>query len=293
MGIVYQLAKRNTKVYLRDRTAVFFSLLSMFIIIGLYAFFLGDTNVSAIKGMVTENVEGIRFLVDSWIMAGILVVNSITVTLGVFGIMIEDEYKKRLSGFLVSPISRGKLVTSYLIAAWIVGFVMCLISLALAELYIVASGGAFLTLMQLLQVIGLIAVNVFSSSCLVFLLATFVHTSGGFATLSTILGTVIGFLTGIYIPIGILPAAVQNFIKFVPASHGTALMRQVFATEPLAKVFAGAPADVLQHFRAMYGITLQAGGKDLPAGIMMLVLAGSGVLFLLLSIIKLQHKKLK
>ncbi|HCD44303.1 MAG TPA: ABC transporter, partial [Lachnoclostridium sp.] len=34
--------ERNLKLFFRDRSAVFFYLLSVFIIIGLYALFLGD-----------------------------------------------------------------------------------------------------------------------------------------------------------------------------------------------------------------------------------------------------------
>jgi multidrug/hemolysin transport system permease protein len=34
---------RNLKIFFKDKSAVFFSLLAVFIIIGLYALFLGET----------------------------------------------------------------------------------------------------------------------------------------------------------------------------------------------------------------------------------------------------------
>ena len=42
---MWAMTKRNLKVFFRDRSSVFFSLLAVFIIIALYAVFLGDTSV--------------------------------------------------------------------------------------------------------------------------------------------------------------------------------------------------------------------------------------------------------
>jgi hypothetical protein len=41
---------RNLKVFFKDRTAVFFSLLAVFIIIGLYALFLETSGPAASRG---------------------------------------------------------------------------------------------------------------------------------------------------------------------------------------------------------------------------------------------------
>ena len=42
--------KRNVRLFFRDRSAVFFSLLAVLIIIGLYALFLGDVWLSDFPG---------------------------------------------------------------------------------------------------------------------------------------------------------------------------------------------------------------------------------------------------
>lgn len=290
--MLYRLTVRNIKMFMRDKTSVFFSLLSMLIIIGLYALFLGQMNVNSVQSVVGDGVAGVRFLVDSWIMAGIVIVNTITVTLGVFGIMVDDEAKKRLSGFLVAPIKRGKLVAGYLFSSWVVGILMSVLSLAVAELYIVASGGQLLSLMAMLKALGLVVVSVFSGSSIVFFLISFIHTAGGFATLSTLLGTVIGFITGIYLPIGLLPDAVQTVIKFVPATHLTALMRSVFLEVPLSTVFEKAPAEALTHFQQMYGITIFAGEETLTAPVMIGYTLVVGLVFLGLSIYRMSRRKI-
>lgn len=291
MATIYYLASRNIKVYLRDRAAVFFSLLSVFIIIGLYAIFLGSTTTRSLENMAGK-VDGVRWVVDSWIMAGIMVVNSITVTLGVFGTMIEDESRKRMSGFLVAPVSRGKLVAGYLVAAIVVGVLLSLVALVLAEIYIIANGGHLLTLPALIKVLGLLVYNVLASSCLVFFLISWIRTASGFSTLSTILGTIIGFITGIYLPIGVLPEALQTAIKFIPATHAAALMRQIIMEAPLAQVFSLAPPAARLEFSTIFGVQLFLNNKEILPLTMLAVIGGSGLLFLALSIIRMSRRKL-
>ena len=61
--------KRNLLVFFKDKASVFFSLLSVFIIIGMYALFLGDVWTSSMK-----DVTGARILMDCWIVAGLIAV---------------------------------------------------------------------------------------------------------------------------------------------------------------------------------------------------------------------------
>ena len=132
-------AKRNLKLFFRDRASVFFSLLAVFIIIGLYVLFLGDMVM-----MDLEGIPGARFLMDSWIMAGLMAVTSVTTTMGALGIVVEDRAKGIYKDFHTSPVKRTTLVGGYLISTLVVGVVMSLVALVLSELYIVVSGGEFL-----------------------------------------------------------------------------------------------------------------------------------------------------
>lgn len=293
MRMIMHLASRNMRVYLRDRTAVFFSLLSVFIIIGLYAVFLGDTNVRSIENMAKDaNPDDVRWLVDSWIMAGILVVNSITVTLGLFGIMIDDESKKRIHAYLVAPVSRSNLVAGYLVAANGVGLLLSGVAFVLVELYILVSGGHLLSPVQTVQALGVLIVTVISSSSIVFFLVSFIRTASEFSTLSTILGTIIGFITGIYVPIGVLPEFLQTLVKFVPATHSAALMRQIFMAEPLDAVFGAAPLQIRSEYTRIFGVDVLVSGEPLSMSAMLGIVIGTGIVFLVLSIVLMKRRKI-
>jgi multidrug/hemolysin transport system permease protein len=289
MGAVCKLVSRNTKLYFRDKSAVFFSLLSMLVIIMMFILFLGKTNRDIFSDY-SEDAAGISWLVTSWIMAGVIVVNSVTVTLVVLGTMVKDKEEKLLDGFLVAPISRTKLVLGYLLSAWVVGMIMTVLTFVLAQAYIVFDGGELLPFISILKVIGLIALNVLSGTAMVFLIVSFIKATAAYTAVTAILGILIGFVTGVYIPVGQMPEAVQFVTKMVPATHGTALMRQVFMEEATAKLFEGESERALSAFNRSMGVTMRIGEFDVSGGLMIAVLVVSAFVFLGLSVLVMKRK---
>ena len=83
MREIISLAGRNLKIYLRDRSAVFFSLLSAIIVIVLMLVFLGDMNINAItstleefgREVTDETKSNAQLFVIMWTVGGILCVN--------------------------------------------------------------------------------------------------------------------------------------------------------------------------------------------------------------------------
>ena len=116
MNKYLSLTKRNCLVFLRDRSSVFFSLLSMLIVMLLTSIFLGSMNVNSITGLLEEyggmrdtlsDTANAKELIRYWTLAGILVVNSLTVSLTVIGTMITDTAENRLERFYTAPISKS------------------------------------------------------------------------------------------------------------------------------------------------------------------------------------------
>jgi multidrug/hemolysin transport system permease protein len=286
MHTVLAFASRNIRVYIRNRMSVFFSFLSVLIIIALYVLFLGKIQADGIRA-AAGHLRGVRSLVDSWIMAGLLSVNAVTISLGVLGTMVFDKEFKRFSDFIVAPVSRTGIVMSYLISACVISFAFSLIVFAAGELYIVSGGGQLLSPLNALRAVGMLALAVVSSSSIMFLVASFLTSGSAFGVLSTLLGTLIGFITGVYVPLGILPDGVQRFVVLVPFSHSAAMLRQVFCEAPLAAVFGGAPPEAVAHYQKMYGIWLFWGGTEISMAAMVGILAGTTAVFLLLSGLRL------
>ncbi len=292
MRVIMTLVWRNLLVFFRDRSAVFFSFLSVLIIIGLYALFLADTQAQSLKSLVGD-ISGIRFLVDSWIMAGLLAVNTVTVSLGALAVMVKDQDKKVLRDFMVAPLKRSNIVLSYILSSFIIGSVVSIVGLVVMEVYIYYSGGQLLAFEALLKVLALVLLCVLSSTALMFLITSYIRSISAFSTLSTIIGTMIGFLAGIYVPIGVMPQAVQNLIKVVPTAHAAAILRQIFMEEPLRIVFKSAPREALETYKEMFGVVFKLDGTEISAETMLLYLSALTAVFIILGIVRVRYMRAK
>lgn len=279
------LVSRNLKVYFRDRASVFFSLLAVLIIFALYLLFLGDVWISNLP-----QVPGVKALMDAWIVSGLLAVSSVTTVMGAFGTMVDDRSRKIIKDFNASPISKGKIVGGYEAASFIVGTVMSLLMLALGEAYIVARGGALLSPVAMLTVVGLIVLSSLCNTAMVSFLISFFKSQNAFGTASSILGTLVGFLTGIYLPIGMLPEAVQAVIKVFPVSHAALLMRSTMMAVPMEQVFGGAPEAMVQGFETQMGLVFRFGGEPVSVLTSLLILVGTTAVFFVLSIVRFSAK---
>lgn len=275
MREIFYMVKRNSLVFLRERSAVFFSLLSMLIVLALMVIFLGRMNSQNLVNMLSEfggerdralDEKNAAYLIQLWTLAGILVVNAVTVTLTVTGVMVQDETEKRLMAFYVTPVSRAKLSLGYILAAWLVGTGMCLLTLAAGECYFAIQGYGLLGASCLFKLAGMIALNTFVFSAIAYLLALFVHNSSAWSGLLTIIGTLVGFVGGIYLPMDSLSEHVRSVLKCLPVLHGAAMMRKVCTQEAIAETFSGLPEMAGDAFREAMGISVSAGDHMISVG---------------------------
>lgn len=278
---------RNFKLFFKDKASVFFSLMSVLIIIGLYALFLGDVWTSGLA------FDGARDIMDNWIVAGLLAVTSITTTMGAYGTMVEDKAKKINKDFIASPLKQSSIVGGYILSAYVIGFIMSILALILGEIYVIANGGTAIPFITLLEVIGIMLLSTLAGSSLILFLVSFFSSNNAFATASAIIGTIIGFLTGIYLPIGQLPDGMQWVVKLFPVSHSAVLLRQKLMAAPIAKHLANAPPEVIDELSAELGMTFHFGDTILPEYASYLILAGTALLFFGLSVLVLSRKKNK
>ncbi len=288
MRVVMLLAIRNTKLYLRDKSQVFFSLLSMFIIIGLYALFLGDVQVQQIKQMIGD-LDGVRWLVDSWIIAGVVAINTVNTTMFSLSTIVTDIDNKIIKDIYTAPIKKWQIASGYIISSWITGILMSIISLAVGVLYIFLTGGELISLLAMLKLVGITVLSVVSFSSALFLLFTFINSPKALETIGSIVATLIGFIAGIYLPMGMLPEGIQTFMKTIPVTYTASMYRQVLMEEPLAKVFDNAPKEAINDYIKMFGVKIYWGNSEVNWYTMIGILLGFSIIFYIISIIKLKY----
>ena len=302
MREVLYLTKRNSLVYLRDRKAVFFSVLSMLIVLGLMVIFLGSMNSRDLVSLLQQyggerdlarDEENARALIQMWTLAGILVVNSVTVTLTVIGTMVQDEEQSRLASFYVTPVRRGKLVLGYVLAAWLTGAGLSIMTLAAGEIYMMSQGWGLLPAPVLAAMCGMILLNTFVYASLGYLLAMFIHSYSAWGGMLTIVGTLVGFAGGIYLPMSAFSERLQTVLKCLPVLQGISMMRRVCLEEITETTFEGMPSQAVEIFQEKMGITLTVGEKIISVGAQFSILMLYGILAIGIAVVLNKRRKLK
>ena len=289
MNQLLTVTSRNLRQYLRDRAAIGFSLLSMFIVILLMFFFLGDANSAAITELLAQfpgrdaarDKENADLLILAWTCAGIVSINAVTVTQASLSYMIKDRESGKLGAIHTAPVSRLTIAGGYVLAAWAASVIVCAATLAVTEVYCVAQGLTPFSFAAHLRLLGMIAANSFTYAALMYLVAATVKSGGAWGGLGTIIGTLVGFLGGIYFPIGQLAGPVAAITKCTPVIYGAALFRREMTAGILADTFSGLPGEVVTEFSRVMGIELTLGGTALSAGQELAILLVCGGAFLL------------
>lgn len=276
--------KRNILLYFRDKAAIFFSLLSVLILLALYILFLADLTASGLPEFPSK-----KPLLISWFIAGVLAITSMTTTLGALGTFVEDKSNKRIMDFFASPLSTIKLLGGYIGSSFFVGIVMCLFVLLASCIYMYPTA-SFLPFSIITKVVAVIILSVFANGSMVLLLVSYFNTSKAFAAASMVIGTLLGFLGGIYIPIGALPHYLQTIIQVFPLSHSVALLRQLLMDPFLTDAFAQAPATLSKSFQLDMGVIYEMKGKTLSSLHSVFYLIATTALFFSLSLVNLKRK---
>ena len=267
-----ELISRNRKVYTRDRLAFFMSFLSVIILILVYQVFLGQIQIDAIKEALnsdTTSTDTIQ-MVNYWLISGLTTIISMTSTLGAFGVMVSDREKKLSEDFKVSPVSNFKIELSYAIFAILFGIIMTLFSCIFAiGMFNGFSALLDYSMMDYLSILGVVTMGTMLSATIILPILAFIRTSSAFTTLSTIVGTFIGFISGVYLSIGSVGETLQQIMTCFPLTQVNALLKQILMKDAISKVFDHAPSTVIMNYKESYGIILQnASGEQLSTRFM-------------------------
>jgi len=274
------LIKRHLMVFLRDRWSVFFSLLSVIIVLLLYLLFLIQVHESALP----ENMQGTteaKHLTYTWLFSGVLMVSTVTVPLGFLGIMIRDKSLKISNDFYVAPLKRLSITLSYVIAAFIITFILGVFNLIIGQGVVYLNAEAWLSLMAVIKFLGLIALSSALFTLMLYTVVTFLSTQNAHGTMSSIIGTLVGFFAGVYVPIGTFGTSFRTFLTLTPFMQVSALFRTVYMEEAIDEVFTTSLAE--NDYTVFFGIELELFSHTLSSLELTLIVLGWTFVFFLLA----------
>ena len=299
MNTFLSLVKRNVKIFLRDRATVFFSFLSTIILVALYFLFIAKMYTSQMDNPAQGSIAlplskgGKYFIVYLQMMAGVLVLNSMSLATGAFWTLARDFEIRKIDSLLLSPIKPGKLLLSYLVSGFIVSFGMNALTCAGSFLAIGLSTGFWLSVAAFFTVI-LVLLAVSAVSCSVMLLVTaLVKSSTALGVINGIAGTFIGFLCGIYMPYSNLGQGAKFVGSMLPFSHFTIWLKTVVLNDAFRQLsIAGEFKEILlREFFSAKSIGICNISAPLWLMILLSALFGGACLVASLVILKKRIKK--
>lgn len=296
MRMLWRQTIRNLKIFVKDKANIFFALLAPLIVLGLYILFLGKTQtdalLEALKSMgITDAGEEVRSFADCWMLSGVMASAGVTVPLCACGMMVQDATRGIRNDLLASPVPRWMPSAAYFLSVVLAGFLIGLAVLVLCLGWLALSGSWFLTALEVLGLVGLLLLSVLSSSTLLVFVVSFFRTEGAFTGLNVILGTVIGFLIGAYMPLSMFPKGVQYVTLFVPGSYSAALFRNLFLNGALENISQNVSAAFADSLAEQFTLRLDAFGTELSPAVMAIILAGTVLLFAAANLIKAFDKR--
>ena len=277
MRTTLSLIQRNLRVFFRDIGAVCLSLIASLVLFVLYVGFLGGLQVDTLQEKFPHAAMGdINWFVSTWVFSGIVMITTVTTGIAGLGTFVSDRSAGRYKDFLVSPVRSWQLIVGYMVSSAIIAVIMSVIVLAIGEGYLWIRGYEVASVWSLLQTLGYIILLSLTFSGISAFVVTFIKSLGAFAALSTVVGTLVGFLAGAYLPLGLLPKTVVNVLNVLPFSQASMLIRLPLTGSAIERL-TGGQSQAVKAVNAYYGVDLSVGSVSISSTLATVVL----VVFLL------------
>ena len=195
--------------------------------------------------------------------------------------------------FYVTPVKRLYLALGYIFSAWIIGTFMCLLTFAMGEVFFFLKGYDMLSVKDALTLTGMIMCSALTYSSIGYVIALFVHSNSAWSGILTIIGTLVGFAGGIYLPMSQLSIGVQKILKALPILHSVSMMRAVSTQQIVEQTFAGMPDGLIPVYRDKMGITVTVAGNIWSIREQVLLLMAYTFCAIILAVIVTRNRKLK
>ncbi len=228
MSTLSTLIRRNITLFFKDKGTFFTSLITPFILLVLYATFLGNVYRDAFLQHLPQGIplpeELLDGMVGGQLMSSLLAVSCITVAFGANFLMVQDKVRGNIKDLRISPVPSSVLSLSYYIATLLCTLLICLTATAACLIY-VGSVGWYLSMADVLWLLLDVLLLSLFGTALSSLINRFLSTQGQISAVGSIVSSCYGFICGAYMPISTFGEGLQKTLSFLPGTYGTALMR--------------------------------------------------------------------
>ena len=264
--------QRNLMVYLKNKSSIFFSVLTSVIVLGLYLLFLRDNYTQPLIEVADQmslglSAKDISLLSDEVIIAATISLSTITIPVTVLQNVVNDKEKRIDYDILSSPLKRWEIILGYFLSAVIASFALSSLLTTIAWIYLYFQADTAVNTRNMLQIYSLNLLSSLSSSALYMIVVSFIQRQASFSSFYGLFSAMIGFIVGAYVPISQFPEMVQNIFLFVPQTLLTCLYRRLYTENLLDHLYQttnhSAAAGFLNEMKRIFSIDVTFFGHDL------------------------------
>ena len=292
------LTERNMKVFLKDKMAVFFSLLTQLIVLGLFLLFIKNSYVDGIDSALGElkdkvakaDIEG---LVNSWMISGVIGTAVVTATMNALSVIVSDKEDKIDYDYNASSVKGHVVVMSYFSGAVMCSLITSFTLLTFGLLFLSATGTFVLGAADILLLYGLVILGSVSAAVILMCVISFFKKNSTFSAFSILISTLVGFVVGAYFPVSALGQTMQTVVNLIPGAQITGLMRSVLVTpaiDHIDKALGGLDHGAFKtEAEEMFCIRLNLFGSEIDTGFMLLYSVIAIAVFIVLNIVLFRY----
>lgn len=279
------LAKRNTRLFFKDKAMFFTSLITPVILLVLYGTFLGKIYRQSFESALPDGVRVADNLIDGCVggqlMSSILAVSCITVAFCSNMLMVQDKANGTIRDLTISPVKPSVLALAYYFSTLIVTLIVCCTAAAICLVYMAAVGW-YLSVADVLLMLLDIFLLVMFGTALSSIINVFLSTQGQISAVGTIVSSGYGFISGAYMPISSFSNGLQKVISFLPGTYGTSLLRNHALRGTFAEMESvGFPVEVVNGIKDSIDCNLYFFGNKVEIPVMYAILGGAVVLLVM------------
>ena len=276
---LWNLTRRDCKLFFKDKGLFFSSLITPIILLVLYGTFLGgiykDSFASAIPAGFAVEEKLINATAGGQLVASLLAVCCVTVAFCSNLLMVQDKVTGARRDLTVTPLRRSTMALGYYLASAFATLLICYAAVGVCFLHLAGQGwymsGADVLLL-LLDVFLLVMFGTALSSIINF----FLSSQGQMSAVGTIVSAGYGFFCGAYMPISSFGDGLQKVLSFLPGTYGTSLLRNHCMNGVFQEMLrTGFPSELVEGIRDSVDCNLYFFGEKVGLGTMYLVLVGT------------------
>lgn len=287
------LIKRHIILFFKDKGRFFTALITPVILIILYITFLGSVykdSLSSILGAFPVSKNTIDAFVNSYLFSSLLAVSCVTVSFCSNMIMVQDKAENKTRDFIITGVSKTTLALSYFISTFIITIIINMFALLICIVLLMRTHWYMPINDLLFSVLDIFLLTLFGTS-LSSIINFFLTTQGQISAVGSVVSAGYGFLCGAYMPISQFSPGIKYFLRILPGTYGTALIRSHLLNSVFIKLNKQLPAQVMDIIRMQFDTSFKIMNHTVTVPIMYMIMIMTCIILVIVYILLNKLKK--